>query len=131
METERGCAAGMGPAAHCKHGQDVLYALIMFTKNKRIETAETCTQKLQTFHHCKKYRGSPLKAAQLNLRKETSAGGRNIKALSSFDPRPQSQRDEHGYVDFANNIFVNFQANIPEENIRQAANAYFANNPSS
>ena len=116
LETQCECAAGMGPTAHCKHVQCLLYALIMFTKNKRIETAETCTQKLQTFHQCKRYRGSPLKAAQLILRKEASAGDRNIKTLQSFDPRPPSLRNESGYVDYVNNICINFQADIATEN---------------
>ena len=74
-------------------------------------------RKLQTFHHCKRSRGSPLNAAQLNLRKETSADDRNGKALRSFHPRLQQLHERWTWLlDFVNNIFANYQANIPEEN---------------
>lgn len=73
------CALGMGPRAHCKH---IAVLLLALTKQKDgILTNETCTQKLQSFHRTKPYRGSPLKAHQLQLRQSRSFGN-----LACFDP---------------------------------------------
>ena len=44
------CAAGMGPHAHCKHINCVLYGITEFTRAKTFKTITTCTQQLQTFH---------------------------------------------------------------------------------
>ena len=42
-----------GPNAHCKHVCCLLLALHNFSMNGEIITEETCTQRLQTFHHSK------------------------------------------------------------------------------
>ncbi|KAK6186651.1 hypothetical protein SNE40_005937 [Patella caerulea] len=49
------CAVGLGPTAHCKHVSTVLYACCQFLENQFIQTEETCTQQLQTFHQSKPY----------------------------------------------------------------------------
>ena len=61
------CADGTGPQAHCKHVCTVLYAATVFVKKRTINTVETCTQKLQTFHKTKRFLGSPIKASELVL----------------------------------------------------------------
>ena len=52
QECQCECAVGMGPDAHCKHVQCVLVALMTFSDSGNILTAQTCNQRLQTFHQC-------------------------------------------------------------------------------
>ena len=108
QECQCECAVGMGPDAHCKHVQCVLVALMTFSAGGNILTAQTCTQRLQTFHQCKHYKGSPQKASQLSLRKTDSSKG--IKMMSSFDPRPVNRRNMAGYASMFSNTCINFQA---------------------
>lgn len=61
-EAQCECGAGMGPYAHCKHISTVLYAIHVFSKTGEVNVEDSCTQKLMTFHHTKKFTGSPLKA---------------------------------------------------------------------
>lgn len=82
METQCDCAVGMGPGAHCKHVQVVLLAISL--QKEGIQTRETCTQVLQTFHQTKAFKGSPLKMGKAILRR----GDAPIQALPEFDPRP-------------------------------------------
>lgn len=43
-ETQCECAAGQGPATHCKHVTTVLFALVEFCKDGELLTDLTCTQ---------------------------------------------------------------------------------------
>ena len=92
------CAAGMGPSAHCKHVCTVLHAATVFGRSRNVIVEQTCTEKLQTFHHVKKYKGSPLKSQQLDI------DGANIICETNFDPRPQEMRNAPGYTDYFRNL---------------------------
>ena len=81
----------MGPHAHCKHINCVLYGITEFTRAKTFKTITTCTQQLQTFHQTKRHLGSPVKAQNLKL---------HIKDSVDFDPRPADMQKRVGYVDF-------------------------------
>ena len=83
IECQCECAAGMGPSAHCKHVCCMLLALHAFSDNGEILTEETCTQRLQTFHHSKAFKGSPIKASNLPLSKKKAND-------VVFDPRPEN-----------------------------------------
>ena len=76
----------MGPNAHCKHVCCLLLALHNFSMNGEIITEETCTQRLQTFHHSKPYKGSPIKANSLPL---TVKKGSDVQ----YNPRPAKYRN--------------------------------------
>lgn len=99
VETQCECAAGMGPTAHCKHVCAVLLAISKFSSTKEILTEETCTQRIQTFHHCKQYSGSPLKSADLPLARQ------DIDI--NFDPRPNKFKKRKGYNDEFRSICIN------------------------
>lgn len=43
------CASGQGPAAHCKHVDTVLYALVLFCEDGELLTELTCTQVSQKY----------------------------------------------------------------------------------
>ena len=102
-ESQCECGAGSAPTAHCKHVGVVLYAL---TKSgDGLLTSETCTQKLQTFHKTKKFKGSPMKLHQLNLRKNGK-----LSNLSTFDPRPQQFQGDPGYTSHFRNTVLNSNA---------------------
>ncbi|KAL5006349.1 hypothetical protein ScPMuIL_015155 [Solemya velum] len=92
------CAVGMGPTAHCKHIRCVLYACYKFSTSNIIQTEETCTQKLQTFHQTKPFHRSPLKAKHLPL-------SANINV--NFEPRPTKYRKKEGYPDQFRNVWLN------------------------
>ncbi|XP_041363632.1 uncharacterized protein LOC121379200 [Gigantopelta aegis] len=119
-ETQCECAAGMGPNAHCKHVCTVLYAVNIFCSTKTVITEETCTQKLQTFHHCKKFVGSPLKAKQMNLPRADEFTNMD------FDPRPANLRNNPGYSDFFRNHCLNFLgiSKMPIFQLIPPANSY-------
>lgn len=102
------CGAGMGPTAHCKHVQVVLFGLISFASSRSFVLKQTCTQQLQSFHKCKTYKGSPLKAHQFTLRPE--GAGRELKRKLDFDPRPQKFRKVESYQSYFNNLCVGYQA---------------------
>jgi len=102
LEAQCECPAGEGPYAHCKHVCIVMYGAIMFTKNKAINVEETCTQKLQSFHKCKRFLGSPLKTQSLNM------PGADEFTNMEFDPRPQHLRNMPGYQDHFRNTCLNF-----------------------
>ena len=103
IEAQCECAAGMGPHAHCKHVCTVLYGALMFQKKRTIKTEETCTQKLQTFHRCKKFIGSPVKASDLDI-----PGCDEVANIDDFDPRPERFVDGDGYRDQFRNTWFNF-----------------------
>jgi hypothetical protein len=102
LEAQCECAAGMGPQAHCKHVCATLYAATMFLKKKTIKTEETCTQKLQSFHKCKKYIGSPLKVNTLDM------PGADEFTNIDFDPRPDRFINNVNYTDHFRNSMLNF-----------------------
>ena len=68
VECQCECAVGMGPTEHCKHVCAQLYGLQQISMGNCGVLHETCTQKLQTFNKCKKFKGSPQKSSALNLR---------------------------------------------------------------
>ena len=112
------CAAGMGPTAHCKHVRAVLYALCEFTKTKSVRTEQTCTQRLQTFHKTKTYKGSPLKAHTLrsSLLCNKALGSQPTTVGSDrlhFDPRPEELRKSDMYSSYVRNLAINFAAAQP------------------
>ena len=81
QESQCECAAGMGPEAHCKH---VCVVLLALTRAKGgILCSETCTQRLQTFHHVSKHTGSPVKMQNMNLRP-----GGSLQRVIDLDPSP-------------------------------------------
>lgn len=102
------CAVGTGPTAHCKHVQCLLYGLTLFGKSGQFVTHRTCTQKLQTFNKCKTYKGSPLKAENLDIRSQGQ--GRELKRMLDFDPRPPKYVKMDSYQSFFNNLCINYQS---------------------
>ena len=104
IETQCDCGAGQGPDAHCKHVQTVLWGLYKWATTGEMRTEETCTQKLQTFHKTKRFKGSPIKCADLNLGTEGNF---------DYDPRPEKYRNNKGYPDFVKNMVINFQSDHP------------------
>ena len=82
------CGAGMGPDAHCKHVCALLYGLCKFGMTGEIKTELACTERLQTFHQCKKFKGSPKKCEDLQLSVNDSRSGSPL-----YDPRPRQATD--------------------------------------
>ncbi|CAC5399358.1 unnamed protein product [Mytilus coruscus] len=74
----------------------------MFTEYKTVKVEETCTQKLQSFHKCKRFLGSPLKSQNLDM------PGADIFTNMNFDPRPENLRNVPAYQDFFRNTCLNF-----------------------
>ncbi|XP_071104033.1 uncharacterized protein [Haliotis cracherodii] len=99
VEGQCECAAGQGPSGHCKHICAVLYAMHKFSTTGDVLTEETCTQRLQTFHKSKPYKGSPIKATDLDLC--------NSELNVIFDPRPVQYRKVPNYPDFFRNVWLN------------------------
>ncbi|KAL5011953.1 hypothetical protein ScPMuIL_010504 [Solemya velum] len=118
VECQCECAAGMGPKAHCKHVCAVLYGLHVFAQTGKALTEQTCTQQLQTFHKCKPYTGSPIKAANLGLP--------NVRSSVRFETRVQPYINHSGYRDFFRNHCINYKT-INSKSIAQRygpANTY-------
>jgi hypothetical protein len=92
------CDVGMEPAAACKHVYAVLLALQKICKKRDIITEDTCTQNLQTFHHAKPYKGSPIKAKDLSLANDVHV---------NYDPRPLEFQNRAEYQDTYNNVWLN------------------------
>ena len=86
-ETQCKCGADMGPSAHCKHVTCVLLALVDFTDTKSICVQETCTERLQTFHEVKKFKGSSQKTQQVRLKELPSNTSNSIFNKTDFYPR--------------------------------------------
>lgn len=102
-EAQCDCAAGMGPGAHCKHVCAVMMAVVDFSSKGDVILEKTCTQKLQTFHQAKKFKGSPLKA------KNISMSGADDVTDFDFDPRPKKFQKHEGYNDYFRNVCLNFK----------------------
>ena len=98
QECQCECAVGMGPTAHCKHVAAVLYGLCQFSESGEFVTAQTCTQKLQTFHQTKKHLGTPVKAENLSVQ---------VYANIDYDPRPPQLVQQDGYETYFKNTVVN------------------------
>ena len=64
------------PDAHCKHRVSIVGPGVLAKKHEVV-----------TFHHCERYRGSPLKASNLHLRQ--MGRSRDIGNMVNFDPRPK------------------------------------------
>ena len=109
----------MGPNAHCKHVCCLLWALHNFSNNGEIITEETCTQRLQTFHHTKPYKGSSIEANSLLL---TVKKGSEVQ----FDPRPAKYRNCASYNDYFCNICSNHKgvSKFPISQLYPPANMY-------
>lgn len=105
-ESQCECGAGMGPDAHCKHVCCLLYGMTRFSTHKEFNLRETCTEKLQTFHQCKRFKGSPMKAESLTLRERQTQS--TISAQATFDPRPAEYRNMNGYSTYFKNQCINF-----------------------
>lgn len=70
QESSCECFAGHSTGAHCKHIIATLFGITDHSENKPINTAETCTEKLQTWHQpSKRHSGSPLKAKDMAKKK--------------------------------------------------------------
>jgi hypothetical protein len=67
LEGQCECGAGMGPEAHCKHVQTLIYAIIQLRDTNAVKTLQTCTDTLQTFHKVKRPTGSPVKTENFKL----------------------------------------------------------------
>ncbi|XP_014675328.1 PREDICTED: uncharacterized protein LOC106815391 [Priapulus caudatus] len=120
QEAQCDCAAGQGPTAHCKHVACILYCVVQFGKCKKIITEVTCTQRLQTFHHAKAYRSSPMKAAKLH-----DMRGHSFR----YDPRPEEYRNQEGYPDHFQNAVINYQASCGTNNKMPVVQLYQPANP--
>ena len=118
VESQCQCGSGMGPEAHCKH---VVLTLFALSKQKEgLMTGETCTQVLQTFHHCKAYKGSPLPTKVLSLRKSDS-----LSNLASFDPRPAHLRQCESYPHHFRSMVLNSRTeNMPIKQLYPPADIY-------
>jgi hypothetical protein len=102
-ETQCECAAGMGPNAHCKHVCAVLHACTVFRRLGTVHVEQTCTEKLQTFHHTKRYLGSPLHSRSINM-----PGAGEVSNVD-FDPRPAEYRNTKWYPSYFQNICLNYK----------------------
>lgn len=129
LEAQCECGAGLGPNAHCKHVMCILYGLMEFSKVGSLMVHETCTERLQTFNKCKRYKGSPLKIKDVKLRK-THCKGRSISAMAEFDPRPQQLRNTVAYRSFFRNhcIGQSCAKSMPITQLFPPANLYALNN---
>ena len=107
------CAAGLGPSAHCKHILCVLFCLVQFFTSGILNTEQTCTQKLQTFHKAKRYCGSPLKMGDLSFGKPSQRN--NLQ----YDPRNPNYVNTPGYGDYVRNLTINFSCQAPNMAIMQ------------
>ena len=105
-EAQCECSVGRGPHAHCKHVVLVIYALYQFASKNILITDTTCTQHLQTFHHTKEHKGTPMKC-------ESLPAVRNQRD-PNYDPRPLKYRQQDGAKDRIRNILVNYQASHPD-----------------
>ncbi|KAK2139687.1 hypothetical protein LSH36_1655g00009, partial [Paralvinella palmiformis] len=103
QESQYGCGAGMGPEAHCKHVCVVLYVLAKATTG--IICSETCTQRLQTFHH-----GFPVKIEHFKLR-----SGGSLQRVLDLDPSPGDDMPDAEYEYLFRNVNINM--NVPEMSI--------------
>ena len=89
---------GMGPTAHCKHVAAVLFGLCKSSETGEFITAQTCIQKLQTFHHAQKHLGSLVKVDKLMVK---------VNKYTDYDPRPHNLAEWEGYESFFKNTIVN------------------------
>ena len=121
QEAQCDCGAGMGPYAHCKHVQAVLFGLTDFVNTGCVKLQETCTQKLQTFHQAKKFTGSPLKANMMNLPSADELTN------GDFDPRPSKYRktENYDYESYFRSTCLNFRGvhKMPIFQLFEPANA--------
>jgi len=106
LECECECGAGMGPGAHCKHICALLYGLVQYGEKKEVNVQQTCTEKLQSFHKTKKFKGSPFIVSFLKLRNKNTP--KSISNMTDFDPRPHQLRNHSSYPTFFRNICINF-----------------------
>ena len=123
-EAECECAAGMGPNAHCKHIVSVIYCMVKFFMSGNLNTEQTCTEKLQSFHKAKKYNGSPVKMGKLCF------GTEKTKEIR-YDPRKSQYVKNEGYNDYVRNLAVNFSLKTPSFPFMQTikpANPYAISN---
>ena len=111
IESQCECAVGMGPDAHCKHVSVTLLAMVDFSLKGSFHVQETCTERLQTFHKTKRFKGSPLKANSIKLKSNPT--DKSILQQVDYDPRPEKFRNREGYAAFATNIMLNFQTSEP------------------
>ncbi|CAC5420758.1 unnamed protein product [Mytilus coruscus] len=93
----------------------------MLTKsiNGEIVTEETCTQRLQTFHKSKRFKGSPIKACDLSV---SAVRASNV----NFDPRPRASQNTSNYQDYFRNICLNhkYGSALPIVQLYPPANIY-------
>jgi len=97
---ESKCGAGMVPEAHCKHVCVVLYVLAKTADG--IICSETCTQRLQTFHH-----GSSVNIEHFKLR-----SGGSLQRVLDLDPSPGDDMPDAEYEDLFRDVNINM--NVPE-----------------
>ena len=124
------CAAGMGPASHCKHVVAVLFCTVMFFQSGTLNTELTCTERLQTFHKAKKFTGSPIKISDLSFGKMAKQPAPDSTCSLRFDPRPLHLRNHASYNDYIRNLAVNYSskgsnnARMPIMQMVEPANPY-------
>jgi hypothetical protein len=117
VECQCECAVGMGPTAHCKHVCALFYGLSQISMGNCVVLHETCTQKLQTFNKCKRFKGSPQKSTALNLRPNSLIS--SIFSQSSYDPRASDFKNLKSYPAFFRNTCINFAHKSPTMPILQ------------
>ncbi|KAK6171816.1 hypothetical protein SNE40_018243 [Patella caerulea] len=105
-ECQCDCGAGMGPEAHCKHVNALLYAMCVFSDKGEVLTEETYTQKLQTFHQVRRHRGSPVKACDLKFGTKRKAK-EELRRLINYDPRPFFYRKAASYIAHFRSVCLN------------------------
>lgn len=96
-----------------------LTALYFFSSNGEIVTEETCTQRLQTFHKSKRFKGSPIKACDLSV---SVVRASNV----NFDPRPRALQNTSNYQDYFRNICLShkYGLTLPIVQLYPPANIY-------
>lgn len=101
----------------------VLHGLVTLKETGSVLLSQTCTSKLQTFHHpTQEYTGKPIEAEHLLL-------GSNCNPPS--DPRPSKFRNLPHYQDYVKNLTVNYvnthHTRMPIQQIIEPANPYALN----
>ena len=118
QEAQCECGAGQGPTAHCEHVCCILLASSKFSSSGDIMTEVTCTEKLQTFHHTKAYKASPIKSAAF-------PAIRKRRKRIVFDPRPPKYRKANTFSRVRNVVLNNTTTRkMPIFQLFEPANPY-------
>lgn len=94
LYAECGCPAGMGPRGSCKHIAALAYALVDFSRCKRLPEYHTSTDMLQQWNRPRQRHVDIIPVAELGShRRHLTSSVRLYGSGVVFDPRPTSLRD--------------------------------------